>query len=348
MRFVQLTPDLSEVWDKLVHCSDDAWLYHRYDWLQFTEKVWDLESRSFLVEHDREIVGIMPLQMHKKSRVLRSIFMGTGGAATSNELHPTFRARVLRAMYEHVEEIARRIKAPHIEIYIPPLAGSCMENRWGVNPLINYSYVDTSTHTWVVDLAADRQGIFARMSKDARRSVSKATEAGYKVREIESIDEIEEYYKVHCETYRRTGVSPHPKAYFQGIYKHVCKNGHATIWKALAPNGLPIAFEIIGLFKSGAIYWAGCCRSEHLHSGVNYFLQYSSMIWAKTQGAKWFENGEAFPNTSDKKLMGLTTFKGKFGGELHRFYKGTLTLTSQSKRTNIFRDRLRRFARCFM
>jgi len=341
MRFVQLTPDFSEVWDKLVYASDDAWLYHLYDWLQLTENIWDLESKSFLVEHDGEIVGVFPLQIHKKSRVLRSLFMGTGGAAVANTVDQAFRNKVMKGIYEHAEEIAHEIRAPSIEIYLPPLAKSSLKNRWGINPLVRYFYEDISTHTWMVNLTRNGDDIFVRLSKDARQSIKRALKAGYRVRELQSPYEIDEYYRVHCETYHRTGVNPHPEAYFQGIYEHVCKKGCAKIWKALEPNGSPVAFEIIGLFKEGAVYWAGCCETEHLDSGVNYLLQYNSMLWAKSNGAKWFENGEAFPNIRGGKLRGLTTFKEKFGGELHRFYKGSITFDTKVARRTVFENWLK-------
>ena len=229
-------------------------------------------------------------------------------------------------MYDHAEEIALQSGAVRIDVYLPPLARSSLSSRWGVNPLINYFYEDISTHTLVVDLTKSSKDLFANLVHDARRSIKKAREAGYRLEQVQSIGEIDDYYQVHCETYRRTGAKPLPKDYFTGIYDRMCKKGYATMWKAVDPSGNPVAFEIIGLFKRNAIYWAGCCRTEYLDSGVNYLLQFNSILWAKSKGAEWFENGEAFPNIREGKLRGLTVFKGKFGGELRRFYKGTLVL----------------------
>ena len=78
MRFVALDSTLSERWNALVFGSDDAWEYHLYEWLGLTEGIWDLQSKSFLVEHEGEIIGIFPLQMHRQTKLLSSIFMGTG------------------------------------------------------------------------------------------------------------------------------------------------------------------------------------------------------------------------------------------------------------------------------
>ncbi|MHA1427548.1 MAG: lipid II:glycine glycyltransferase FemX [Candidatus Helarchaeota archaeon] len=324
MKFLQLTDDLSSKWDQIVYNSDDAWLFHLSDWLKLTEQIWGFKSKSFLVEHNGEFIAIFPLQIDKNNRMLKSIFMGTGGASVQNGLAPTFRKKILKKMYKKAEQIAEKHNISTIEIYIPPLSKHSLRNRWGVNPLIHYFYLDVSTHTWITDLSPSEDKIYANLTKDARRSINFAKNAGYRIEELKTLDEIDDYYEVHCETYKRTGVKPHPKTYFEGIFKKICKNGFATIWKALTPDGEPVAFETIALFKEASLYWTSCCKTAYLKSGINYLLQFNSMQWAKKQGALWFENGEAFPNVRNGKLKGLTLFKRKFGGELHRFFKGKL------------------------
>jgi hypothetical protein len=329
--FINLSPEFSKEWDKIIQDSDDAWLYHLYDWLHMTENVWDLISKSFLVEHNKEIIAIFPLQMHKKNRILKSVFMGPGGPAIKNSIDLNFRNRVLQAMYSHVKKIALKSRSPYIEIYLPPLINSSISNFWGVNPLINYSYIDISTHTWIVDLRKPEEIIYQNLSYDARRNIKKATKTGFSIRNCQSINEVDKYYKVHTETYNRTGAHPHPKEYFYGIYKYICDKGFGVIWEALDKENNPIAFKITGIFKKSAVYWAGCCKTKYLDSGVNYLLQYNAMLWAKQQGAEWFDNGEAFPNINEGKLRGLTIFKSKFGGELHRLFKGKLNLMKVSE-----------------
>ena len=336
MKFIWLTDEYSKEWDNIVKISNDAWLFHFYDWLQSTENVWNLKSISFLVENNGEIVGIFPLQIHKTNRLIKSIFMGSAGAAIKNGINPSFRIKLLNEMYKHAEAIGKKYGSPFIEVYIPPLSNSSLNNQRGINPLINFSYMDISTQTWIVDLYQTEEILFQNLSHDARINIRNAKNIGYKLQKIQSINEIDKYYQIHQETYHRTGAIPHPKEYFLSIYKNICEKGYGTIWEALDHENIPIAFMIVGLFKKRANYIAGCCKTENLNSGVNYLLQYNSMLWAKSQGAKWFENGEAFPNIRSGKLRGLSIFKEKFGGELYRFYKGRLDLTEKSNRNGIF------------
>ena len=51
------------------------------------------------------------------------------------------------------------------------------------------------------------------------------------------------------------------------------------------------------------------------------------MFWevilnAKRRGIGWYESGEVFPGAVSGKELGLTVFKSKFGGQMHRNFKG--------------------------
>jgi hypothetical protein len=331
MKFIELNPTFKEQWNQIVFHSDDAGLFHIYDWLPLTEKHWNLESKSFLVEYEGKIVGVFPLQLNRKSKSLKSTYMGLGGPALINGLQEGVRKKILKAMHEHAYQIASQNGSPFLEVLLSPLSAASLQNRWQINPLVHYFYEDTSTHTWMIDLSRSDDDIFHHYADDARHSVKNAIEQGYAVSQVSSIADMERFYEIHCETRKRTGVSPHPKSFFTDFYKTYCEQKFAIIWQAKDKGGQPVAFEVTGLFNGGALYWMGCCKSDRLDSGVNYLLQHHSIYWAKQQGAKWFENGEAFPNVHEGKLRGLTLFKGKFGGELHRFYKGKVVLRHPSR-----------------
>lgn len=341
MKFVQLSPQYQNEWNQVVLNSDDAWFFHLYEWLPLTEYNWDLESKSFLVEYQGKFIGIFPLQLRRRSKTLKSTYMGLGGAALMNGLPEGVRKKVLKAMYEHVQEIAFLNQSPSIEVALSPLSPSSLNNVRNINPLIHYFYEDTSTHTWMVNLSQSEEEILNHYADDARRSIKKAKEEGYTVLPVTNLSGVEKYYEVRCETAMRNEIDPHPKDFFFGLYKNFCERGNAVIWEAKDAKGESVAFEVTALFKESALYWMGCCRTAHLDSGVNYLLQYHAMMWAKKQGARWFESGEAFPNVQQGKLRGLTLFKGKFGGELHRFFKGKIELADKNTQTSVFKDWVR-------
>jgi hypothetical protein len=338
MRFISLAPQFSEGWDKVVYNSDDAWLYHLYNGLQVNGEVWNLESKSFLLEHEGKIIGIFPLQLNKNESILKSINLGNGGPALIKGLDLVLRAKALKAMFEHAEEIALKCNVSEVEVRLPPLSESALNSRWGVNPLVNYFYSDISTHTWIIDLKKSKEEIYDNLSTNAKREIKEAVNKGYKIREINSRDEMDIYYAIHCQTYKRTGAIPHPKEYFLGIYDYFVLANLAKIWIAVDKNNTPVALFNAATFKKKAVYWTGCCKNEDLKRGVYYLLFWQAIGYAKDNGFEWFECGEAFPNLKEGKLKGLTLFKSKFGGELHRYFKGRLVLTYESEKKKLLKD----------
>jgi hypothetical protein len=136
---------------------------------------------------------------------------------------------------------------------------------------------------------------------------------------------LDEYYLTHLETYRRTGASHHPKEYFE-IIAETAHRGQAVLWVGRDPSGKPVAFHNCARYRKGSLYNTGCCKTEHLRSGINYLLFWNAIVGAKEDGCNWYEVGEVFPNETGGKLRGLSIFKEKFDGELYRYYRAEIQL----------------------
>ena len=132
MKFIELSPQYKNDWDRIALNSDDTWMFHLYDWLPFTDSVWGLESKSFLLEHQGKFIGIFPLQLNKRSRSLRSLYMSAGGVGLINGLEEGLRKKAFRLMHEHAREIAVLNESPFFEIRISPLSPCCLKNERNV------------------------------------------------------------------------------------------------------------------------------------------------------------------------------------------------------------------------
>lgn len=131
-------------------------------------------------------------------------------------------------------------------------------------------------------------------------------------------DHLENYYRLHCETYGRTGVEPHPHAYFAGIAERMAQRGNAVLLAALGGDGRVVAYHNDAWFGPGALYHTGCSSDDAQQTGANYLLLWKAMIMAKEAGKAFYEVGNIFPNTADRKQHGLTVFKTRFGGRPYR------------------------------
>jgi hypothetical protein len=323
MEFEPLSAAIKEEWDQIVHQSDDGWLFSLTDWLEMVSSVWDMENLSFAVRLNGKIVAVMPLHWIKAAHTVASGGWGYGGPAIKAGIPEGERRRIWEVIFAHVRERAAELGATKTSVSISPITHTSLNNRWGVNPLVEFGFADVSTHSWITPLSQSETELWNGLSENARWEIRQARKAGYTVRQCLWREMVDEYYRVHAENYQRTGVKPHPKAYFEGIADQ--QSDQYILWTGFDVQGRPVAFHNSARFKGAALYHTGCSETAHLKSGVNYWLFWEAVRGAKGDGCEWYEAGEAFPLARSGKEKGLTDFKRKFGGELHRVFRGEIT-----------------------
>jgi len=317
----------SASWDSLVNASDDTWLWHTWRWIEDVARLDSLETRYFVARLNGTNVGGFPLQIPTSGRMRRaySLMRGSAGPFCIRQLSPSVRLGVLQGLTSAAIRWAREKTVVSLSCSLPPLAKNNLSNSNGVNPLVTAGWRDVSTHTRIASLLEPEPTIWARLTHDARRQVKLAKSRGYTVERGDWNDLLEEYYLVHTETYRRTGAVPHPKSYFR-LIAGTAVRGEAALWVGRDPSGKAVAFHNCARFKSGSVYNTGCCKTDHLRSGINYMLFWQALIGAKQDGCMQYEIGEVFPGVLDGKLRGLTVFKEKFDGELYPYYRAEIRL----------------------
>jgi len=320
-----------EEWDDLVTSSDDVWLWHSWSWIESTARLFSLENHYFIAKENGSGAGGFALQLARRSLFGRacnraySLMMGTGGPFCIRGLPAEARSRILCEMTKTAIDWAAETETQVLWCSLPPLALNNLRNSSRINPLLSAGWQDISGHTLIANLLKSESDLWSDLTHDARRSVKRAQSVGYTVERVDWSGMLDEYYRVYAETYKRTHGRPNPKAYWE-IIANMEKQGNAVFWVGRDPTGRPVAFHGDSRYRGGSWYHTGCCESDHLGSGVNYLLLWHAIAEAKRDGCEWYEIGETYPDTRDAKLRGLTVFKGKFGGELHRLCRGEIRL----------------------
>jgi GNAT acetyltransferase-like protein len=315
-------------WDALADASDEAWLWHRYD-LQDALETWPGstdESFALMDPESGQALGLVPLR--RITRRLASVFPlhvleSLGGVAVRNGMGERRHRAILKMAAVTLTEKSRKGICLETRVALPAMAPALRgENCPRVNPLLDMGCENTLTQTWVVDLRAGADAVWNQMEGRARTAVRKAEKAGVTVREATPSD-LQTYYSLHQETYRRTGAVPHSKDYFAMIWDRFLSRGLARIWVA-EHDGEPIAAENFGIYKKAAIYWTGAANSKSLDVEANSLLQWTAMQWMMRNGIEWYETGEAFPQFDNGKNKGLSDFKKSFGGSMYPYFKGNI------------------------
>jgi len=326
MKIIPLTKQYKKQWDKIVYESNESWFFHFYDWGMFiNQEILGNKLLSFLIEDNKQILGIFPLFLKRQKifpfvvmKILSSGF-GTGGLALINGLGEQHVRKIQKFTFDYIDSLAKQYKADLLEINLPPLSPANLPpmNK-KINPLIFYGLKDNSTATYLIDLQNNSyEELWKKMETRSRTAIRKAEQSNITIEKVGTIDDIREYYDLHCQTYKRTGVAPHPFLYFETIFK----KGWANMFFARYDKRI-IAAVNVAAFKTGAVYWTSASDYRYSSLGANNLLQWHAIRWAKEQGYKWYDSGEAWLDTNNPKLAGLTRFKGSFGGELFPFYKG--------------------------
>lgn len=318
-----------ESWDTMADASDDAWLWHRYDFQDMLATWPNSKDESFALTapDEKQPLALVPLRrITKRAAKMLPVHAieSFGGPALRNGLGEARRRAVLAAVHDEIGARMRRGICVEARISLPAMAPALRgENCPRVNPLLEIGCSNALTQTWVVGLRGGSDAVWKKMEGRARTAVRKAEKVGVTAREATASDR-HIYYRLHRETYRRTGVPPHSEAYFDMIWDRFLGNGLARVWIAEL-NGEAVAGENFGVYKQAAIYWTGAATAKGLEVEANSLLQWTAMQWMIDNGIEWYETGEAFPQFRGGKEKGLSDFKKSFGGHLYPYYKGQLT-----------------------
>lgn len=324
-------------WDDFVDRSDGAWLWHRYS-LQEALSTWPgRRDLSFAVAEAStgRIAAVIPLRIseYRACRAVGwSVLESLGGAAFDNRLAEKARRQIWEIVWPHILALAQRHGASDIDLALAPMTPDLRgESCPRVNPLLHLGFSNVQTQTWVVDLRRSAEKVWASMEGRARTAVRKAEKMGTVVRPAGSPDDVDAYYRLHRETCARTGAAPHPKSYFQAIWKSFLSAGLCRIYLA-EYEGRVVAAANIGIYKKAGVYWTGASSQKGLDLEASSLLQWTAIQEMIGSGAEWYDTGEAFPGHKEGKLKGLSDFKKSFGGVLYPFYKGRYSVPGAKTR----------------
>jgi hypothetical protein len=310
----------SKNWDELVNLSPDGSMFSLFGWQDLIISVtqWGLVDFSFGLTDNGILVAVVPLQFNTYTGKMQSSGWGGSGPVILKLLKGKTRERVMSHALELCLSFSRNCGASSFEFSLQPTIQTCIENNWAVNKFVFYGFEDLSEIAQIIDLRKPTDELWKDLSYDARRQIRIAREKGYLVKRLNWRDELDNYYNLHQETYKRTGATPHPKAYFSGIMSITAEAGYSVLWGALSADGRIVAYHNAAWFSPGGCYHTGCSLTEAGENGVGYLLLWEAMLGAKESGLNWYDCGTISPNSSDMKQRNITTFKTKFGGDPHR------------------------------
>lgn len=340
-------------WDAVCDQSNEAWLFHRSDWISLETAHFGYVNRSFALIERGRVVAVQPLYISDStSGAADELLLHCGihrhtGLACLSILDSGLRHAAQAEAMNHITKLARSESAHRIQLNSQNLAPA---NRGPGREEIPFWVLDhgfylglncsptgiapapgmaTCNADQIVNLLDSEDQLFSKLDESCRRAVRKANAAKLEFRIAEDESAVSRYYELAKRSAGRTGESLAPISYFEGVWKYLKPQGRCAL--AFAQHaGRDVAALLIGIDKNAGTFLGGVSDPDALQLRVNDFIHYQSMLWLKSMGAEAYRLGPVFPEVPDNwPIARVSRFKKKFGGRSVPIIQGSYFLSPE-------------------
>lgn len=257
-------------------------VFQTQDWLRFLERTQGGEPVVAAVERDGEVVGWFTGMVVRRFgvRILGSPFPGwTTGSMGFDLDRGVSRSEAVEAL---VRFAFGDLRCLHLELKDRSLAagdvaGIGFETRW--------------TTTFDVDLTADEETIFGRMTSACRRNVRQAERKGVVVEEVQGDSSFaEEYHAQLVDVFAKQSLPvPYGADRVRALIE--CLGERVLLLRARGPDGEQAATGIFPGCGASAYFWGGASFREHQWLRPNEAIFWHAMREWKQRGAEVLDLG---------------------------------------------------------
>lgn len=169
--------------------------------------------------------------------------------------------------------------------------------------------------TFRLDLCQNPDDILKQMESRTRYAIRVSEKKGVLISDTSTKEDLDTFYRLYCETFRRASISPQPYRHFLDVWKVLVSKGLARIFLASYQEQV-IAGAFILMFGDKCWYLWGASSGLHRDANPNQALQWHIIRWAKERGYHWYDlQGVPCQVKKGDPLWGIYLFKRGFGGQ---------------------------------
>lgn len=335
-------------WEKFVCAHPDAVIFHHPGWLTALESEYGQRCVSLACEDESEqLTAILPL-FYTKGLRFRMGPIATGRRLSSLPRTPVagplaYSRQAEARIIEYAVEMARsqraqlEIKTHRPDLELPSEILGCVPWRPTFAQELPSPQEPTTWQDFWESLRVPRTCASCENCRrlrfgNAKRqhrvnwAVSKAIKLGLTVREAETEEDLQRWYRLYLLTMRNNAVPPRPYRLFQRLWSSLRPTGRMRLLIAeQTKQGLKtmIAGSILLEFGQTVFYAFTGCAPEDFCLHPHDILQIEAIRGACRSGFRWYDFGEVAEEHES-----LSQFKTKWGGNpqpLYRYYSPALT-----------------------
>jgi lipid II:glycine glycyltransferase (peptidoglycan interpeptide bridge formation enzyme) len=304
-----------EQWNTFLWTHPQGHLLQSYDWSELHESLGSTVHRLGAFKNDH-LVGTMMLSIsHLPIPILGKystwLYCTRGPALLNNDI------AIFKALLSQVHRIAASIHAVVLKIEPNILADDALDKWQEVYSTCGFQVNPIAIHgrrSWVLDIRPDEEQLLAGCSKTWRRYIRQGERQGLEIREAQTDEDFDEFYRLLVLTSQRDNFFIHSKEYHREMYQRYARQGNSVIFLA-SYQGKLVAARMVIRFGDTCIYMYGASDTEDRSVPNTHLVQYRCIQWAKAQGCSTFDF-RVIPDNLDEntEMYGVYYYKKGFGG----------------------------------
>lgn len=328
-------------WNTSLQSVDYSTLFQTANYLDYESTSGDrIPIFIKILNGKKDLIGQLGIVIVKSANAYSSpflqqflnIFSGLGtralwaGGPIIHSKNPQIRLEVLKEIIKAVEKVANQHNLALISGYTPHQ--DCTIDNSYLNYLKKENYSIENFVTFVIDLTLDEETIWNGIDKSARRDIARAEKKDIFVKELETFEELEDYFSIAEKWAVTKGISIKTSEQQIEKYWKYYQNDIEKIFLAYQNNEL-ISSHRLGIFNKIAFSHRLTSSYTKATSLGGPLLVWHAIKWAKSKNMKLydFSGGQAPPKDPSKekdylqKWGNLLAFKKKWGGKEYPYYQ---------------------------
>jgi len=297
-------------WDKLVLSTQDYSFFHSSAWARVLNESYGYKPLYFTLIDDGRLIALIPCME------IKSILTGKRAVSLpfTDYCEPIL-SPLLEKESEGSENPLSMILNDLIS-YGKKSEWKFLELRFGVS-LLQQIHPSCTYYGHTLDISGKEDEIYSTFRHSTKRNIRKAIKEGVKVRILDSLDSISEFYRLNCITRKEHGLPPQPYVFFEKIYEHVLSKNKGFVVLASYDNTC-IAGAVYFHFGEKVTYKYGASDRNYQHLRANNLVMWEAIKWYSQNGYKRFCFGRTEPDNN-----GLLQFKRGWGTDerILNYYK---------------------------
>lgn len=291
LKVAVVNPLLSRDWNETLLGCRESTIFHSANWARLLAESYGYHPAYVTLSEEDRFRGCLPVME------VDSLLTGRRGVCLSFSDYCGALVREpddFRLLYEGLLELGRKSGWRYVEFRGEQALGA-------EQPARVYAH-------HVLELDRDEKCMQARLRENTARNIRKAQKEGVSVAISDTLQAVQEFYRLHCLTRKRHGVPPQTMGFFQKLHQHVIAPGLG--FTALGSHGGGIVAGVICLhFGSNALYKYGASDESYQHLRANNLVLWEAIRKCAREGFSSFSLGR-----TDLDNEGLLAFKNGWGG----------------------------------